>query len=141
VESISTPPTQVGSLSTLSSLNRPRISRLSFFTICFFPCGGEAQPSQTSRSSPHLGSSRATTCRLGGKPPRVTNAPKLLDNQITSAQAMEWLSLDSLLLSTSSQGHSTFPLNPNPNMCMCKLKSHKEMLGGGLLASKRLLGV
>ena len=70
-------PTRVGSLSILSSLNRPQRSRLSFFTMGFFPFGGEAQPSQTSRGSPHLGSSRATTCRLGGKPPRVTNATML----------------------------------------------------------------
>ncbi|KAF8725995.1 hypothetical protein HU200_020575 [Digitaria exilis] len=38
------------------SLFQPLLLKLA----CFFPCGGEAQPSQTSRSSPHLGSKPAT---------------------------------------------------------------------------------
>ena len=85
--------------------------------------------SETFTNFPQLTTTWGLTSNHLDEPPRVTNAPKLLDNQTTSAQAMDWLFLDSLLLSTSSQDHSIFPLNPIQKICKGKLKSHKEMLG------------
>ena len=95
---------------------------------------------QTSRSSPQLGSSRATANRLGGKPPRVTN-PTMLSQQSDhkcSSYGMALLQL-SLALHELTWSLNLFS-QPNPKDMYWKAQISQRDVGERLECCSKALG-